>query len=684
MLQSFEHLRSLHQKKALLDYKYTQLFKAVPQKKLLQCLPDNEKRNNDIYIKSFSLLTFLDDIHELSEKETCIQKLVALLPDQSNTPMYAADLLADSTRYAAYTKEEKSKTPEEKQQFRYLIKQIAPLIKESLEESNFTTPTTHITTDVEAPADHGKQAIKEALQSYLLRGSYYHRIQALFRETDYVITLPDKLLIEDTLEKLSQGKFVLFLGDTGSGKSELARVIARLLIKRKYAHQHTSPLPEPIIVGGAKATDLEDLTIEKIITSRNGVGGEEGLLSYNADKGQQLLQQILNKEAIVEQILQNAPNEAAKKKLEAECTTIDFYGMHLFTEYHAKGLFKAMKEGLPLIIDEVNAIRPEVLIGINDYVTKKIGQSIALPNRLGTFKIAEGFCILTTGNDAQQHTKKQHYNGGRYEIDEAFKNRLLSYAKNYPHQSEEKFTNEEALSLDEYLQNNELYGLLLTLFFKSHPKQTAIKADNLPLAASVSGFELYKPARKEASNTQKQQLFFQEIKNFAIAIAKIQKAYQGESVLSKTQSVSKDYSTFINHRVISMRQIRNIIDEYQRSPYPLEYHIYKEYLAQITNPDEKLALLQLFNDQHFFADQIGDTLENSEWLLNSALRKMEGKENLLSSRKKQSYHPEEKMIISSQEILPEILGSHELLPDTLFSDVQAEIAAQELTEEKES
>ncbi|MDR2416147.1 MAG: hypothetical protein LBD75_06170 [Candidatus Peribacteria bacterium] len=695
IITSFETSRSLHQKKALLDYKYSQLFQAVSKKTILQLFPSGKE---DIYIhKPFSLLAQLNEIREISEKEQLVKELIALLPPSLDAQLYEAELVADSTRYSEYTAEEKKKTPEAQQQFRYLIKQIAPLIKESLTESDFTTPSTQITTtpSSQTPA-HGSEAIKEALQSYLLRTTYYHRIQSLFRETDYVVTLPDKLIIEDTLENLSQGKFVLFLGDTGSGKSELARVIARLLIKKNYANQRKDlqRLPEPIIIGGAKDTALEDLTMEKIITSRNSVGGggKEEFISQSADITNQLLQQIFNKEDIVNQMLQKVSGKEKKEKIKAELEKMDFYGMHLFTEYHAKGLFKAMKEGLPLIIDEVNAIRPDVLIGINDYITKKIGQSIALPNGLGEFKIAEGFCILTTGNDPQQNSKKLHYNGGRYALDEALKNRLISYAKSYPYQSEEKFMNDENISLDEYLQNNELYGLLLTLFFKPHttkptsttdspPQKKQKKADTLPLAANISGFELYKSARSGKSNREKQQLFFQEIKNFALAIANIQKAYQGESVYSKTQSVSKDYSTSINHQVISMRQIRNIISAYQHSSYPLEYHIYKEYLSQITTPDEKFSLLQMFADQHFFSDQVGTNLVESESLLASTLRKIEGKENLLSSKKKQEYSPKEKMIISSQDILPQILGAHDLLPDTLFDAVQEEIAKEEREEE---
>ena len=82
-----------------------------------------------------------------------------------------------------------------------------------------------------------------------------------------------------------------------------------------------------------------------------------------------------------------------------------------------------MHDGVPLIIDEMNAIRPEVLIGLNHYFTRKVGEKITLPNGLGSFEIKEGFCILATGNDKEANTKKDMYEG-RYKIDESLINRM--------------------------------------------------------------------------------------------------------------------------------------------------------------------------------------------------------------------------------------------------------------------
>jgi len=58
-----------------------------------------------------------------------------------------------------------------------------------------------------------------------------------------------------------------------------------------------------------------------------------------------------------------------------------------------------MKQGLPVIIDEANTIRPDVFMSLNDLFTKtsKDGNNeVQLPNGLKPIKVKEGFCIILT------------------------------------------------------------------------------------------------------------------------------------------------------------------------------------------------------------------------------------------------------------------------------------------------
>jgi hypothetical protein len=176
---------------------------------------------------------------------------------------------------------------------------------------------------------------------------------------------------------------------------------------------------------------LSDFTLEKVISSENMmtkssddlIRGERNATTLK----EKVLDTIIDKSAIKKEIMseidQGEKTDEEKEQLKQEIEQLDLDKYHIFTKYHAKGLIKAMHDGVPLIIDEMNAIRPEVLIGLNHYFTRKVGEKITLPNGLGSFEIKEGFCILATGNDKEANTKKEMYEG-RYKIDESLINRM--------------------------------------------------------------------------------------------------------------------------------------------------------------------------------------------------------------------------------------------------------------------
>ena len=58
-----------------------------------------------------------------------------------------------------------------------------------------------------------------------------------------------------------------------------------------------------------------------------------------------------------------------------------------------------MKEGRPLIIDEMNAIPHHVLIAMNDLLLRRPDETV-YPPIAGEppFKVADGFVVIATGN----------------------------------------------------------------------------------------------------------------------------------------------------------------------------------------------------------------------------------------------------------------------------------------------
>ena len=62
---------------------------------------------------------------------------------------------------------------------------------------------------------------------------YFHAIQTIFRKYNYVLTFEDIGRLKKILTELNQGRIVFLSGDTGSGKTELALLVAQLYLDSK-------------------------------------------------------------------------------------------------------------------------------------------------------------------------------------------------------------------------------------------------------------------------------------------------------------------------------------------------------------------------------------------------------------------------------------------------------------------
>lgn len=91
------------------------------------------------------------------------------------------------------------------------------------------------------------------------------------------------------------------------------------------------------------------------------------------------------------------------------------------TEFFPGPLARAMEEGKPIIIDEVNAIPAGFLKILNEILLKRPGDSFTIQTNNGkTFPIAEGFCIICTMNEKSERYK------GVDDLSMEFKNRFTA------------------------------------------------------------------------------------------------------------------------------------------------------------------------------------------------------------------------------------------------------------------
>lgn len=123
----------------------------------------------------------------------------------------------------------------------------------------------------------------------------------------------------------------------------------------------------------------------------------------------------------------NLPSEKIKD-IETEINNV--FANPVQGRYILGAMYQAMQEGRPLIIDEANAISPDVLIAFNDLLTRKIGERIKVRGEEGEIVIRDGYCVMWTGNTGERY-KQARFN----DMDPASYSRIVPIQVRYLPQS---------------------------------------------------------------------------------------------------------------------------------------------------------------------------------------------------------------------------------------------------------
>lgn len=680
ILSNFNAFNSLEQEKLFLNQKYASLLSTASweqEQELLnklksfwvQGLETTDDLKQSLWKEGIlALIAPLDtkqreDVLEIFENQISkIQGFKQIFESDCN---YYLSLMQEIQNIGKGTIEGKNKAS----LHHFLEKKIWEQLKNALNHKETLTQAEKNTLEISwdrEDEDEISSLLREELVDPLV---YFHAIQTIFRKYNYVLTFEDIGRLKKILTELNQGRIVFLSGDTGSGKTELALLVAQLYLDSKGIKNRKA-----ILIWWSRETDLSDFTLEKVISSENMMSKSSDDLIRGERNGTTLKEKVLDtiidksaiKNEIMSEITQGEKTDEEKEQLKQEIEQLDLDKYHIFTKYHAKGLIKAMHDGVPLIIDEMNAIRPEVLIGLNHYFTRKVGEKITLPNGLGSFEIKEGFCILATGNDKEANTKKDMYEG-RYKIDESLINRMSVIEKWYMHQIDEQFSNSNLSEIDEqrdqleYLNANEIYGVLLMLLLDPKKK----KGQRLTTSSKV-WFEIMKESLVWKTAQETKSAFFLELKKFAIFIKKLQDAFERKHAV---MCDGVDISNLITKRAFSMRNVREILSDYQEDSKSLYYHIYNKYLSQWNgNDDEYTGVLLALKETGLLPFQVNWSL-NLEWnaleemkqkLANHFLREKnagQGKLSLLGSHNKKTPLTQKlldsKVILTKQDVYKE-------------------------------
>ena len=458
---------------------------------------------------------------------------------------------------------------------------------------------------------------KELHEKFTTSVLTFHEIEKLYQKYNYVFTMRDIKDLHVILSALRSGEMILMTWDTWSWKTELSLLIADLYLDEVYTDKSERREKRPIFVTGNSDTDFSDLTVEKIMTSKSAVSDQnDAIFWFDEDKKKRLtsvLDTILKTDEVQKDIndeIDALPDwEERKAKLREDVKKFDFFKLNIFTEYHMQWIVKAMANWVPLILDEINGISPEVLLWLNHYFTRRVGQTISLWNGFDPITIKKWFCILCTWNDKNENSKINRYQW-RYNIDESLLNRMYRICKWYHKQTVVDYSNDNRMlgeqqetQLD-YMNENELYGVILMLCFnkKWNNKDIDEISNSTLLKKMINtqtvGFDLIKESFRGKSVNESKEEVFKELRNLAKFVHYVQEAYQWHTVLLG----GKDAAT-LNSSPFSMRQLVSIIRDWKSDTKSLWYHLYNVYVRQIpAENDDRYWVYRIAQEVWFISE----------------------------------------------------------------------------------
>lgn len=406
-------------------------------------------------------------------------------------------------------------------------------------------------------------------------------------ETPYV-----KEMMQRVLEVL-QTRPIFIHGELGSGKTEFAKHLCRKILSKDYLERWEkgdlslglNAHPRPV---GKRAVDewerQRSLEAEPyIISGHKGLEAEQFLGGIKIERRNNLTPEdrVAFKKAQLDVYKKNNPECSEDDLRKLEIAVDQFLNSPVETRGYLGKFYRAMLEGRPIIIDELNAIPHHVLILLNDLLTRKPGDIIKpMVDELPEFMVKPGFCVIATGNWKPEA-------GGLYvdrqKMDAAFLSRFALEKYDYlPNATDfaslsEANTDEELELKRRANQRNELFQMLL-----------------VRLMNKFGGMEL--PEGGE-----------QQVYRLALVARVLQNVFSGEDV-EKTywptfRSTETNPKDLLKENVLSLRHLIPIISKWAEDGFSrdLDDYIFLEYVSRSKqHPDEMKYIYQLLQTQGQF------------------------------------------------------------------------------------
>ncbi len=217
--------------------------------------------------------------------------------------------------------------------------------------------------------------------------------------------------------------------------------------------------------------------------------------------------------------------------------------------FHYGPLVRAMREGKPVIIDEMDGIPHSIIMRLNHVLTRRAGDTVRVQENGGDdIVVKKGFTVLATGNIKSARYKRE-------ELDAAFLSRWWSSDINYPPQQE-------------------TYEILVASLLD--------RRGNLQIKNSNE---------------------LDDLKRLTEVAAEIQQIFTGESIdyFGEGADAAREIPASLKKSVLSLRHLWNIVRPWKARNFdkPLENYILNEFIKPSVTEDQAY-LVQLFCRFRFF------------------------------------------------------------------------------------
>lgn len=366
------------------------------------------------------------------------------------------------------------------------------------------------------------------------------------------------------LQHLRNNQPFLLAGHLGSGKTELAKHIAKI-----FMLEHMDTI-EGVEFSEAELAD-PNILYEKMQPEFFS-GADEASVYDLVGKLKLKASATLDPKELKEHVQKTKDalaNIGIKDIQDQEIAKI-LIGKQDITEtvFNYGPLGRAIKRGVPIIIDEINMVPPEIMSRINDLLLRQKGTQVTLQeNGEEPLTIKPGFAVIATCNLGAQYA-------GIREVNAAFKSRWVSREVSYP-------TAEETYEL-----------ILAALLRKDRPR--------LPTNFPEHGLE--------------------KITDLAIVTKEIQNLFSGETEGKRYMGMGSGATvsgerTQLKKAVISPRDLmRKIILPWKNGNFSesLDTIIARNIIAsEVFSVNDQKFITELFIRMGFFTDWNAETFKNA-------------------------------------------------------------------------